>query len=144
MCFAAYVRLTIAALCVVSAHPLSTVTTLAGTPGISGIADGVGSLASFAANKAVAIDATGSIALVVDYSSYTVRRIDVFSREVSTIAGSGARGNADGIGTAASFTYPTGVALNGAGSMAVIVSLCSAEYHVATAISVTGRLLTLP
>jgi len=38
---------------------------------------------------------------------------------VTTLAGSGSQGSANGTGTAASFNYPTGVAVDGSGNVYV-------------------------
>lgn len=59
-----------------------------------------------------------------DIASHAVRRVDIASSLVTTVAGSPTQssGRADGLGTAASFYYPIGIALDAAGTFAVIVS----------------------
>ncbi|HTY26871.1 MAG TPA: SMP-30/gluconolactonase/LRE family protein, partial [Mycobacterium sp.] len=76
------------------------VTTLAGSPGVAGSADGIGRAAHFFHPSGVAIDASG-ILYVADTGNATIRRIMPDGR-VSTLAGSaGALGDADGVGPAA-------------------------------------------
>jgi hypothetical protein len=55
--------------------PGGTVTTVAGTPGVSGFADGAGSSALFAQPVAVAVDGSGNI-YVGDQGNQAIRRID--------------------------------------------------------------------
>jgi DNA-binding beta-propeller fold protein YncE len=94
-----------------------TVTTLAGQVGVAGTVDGAGSAAQFDFPYGVAADAAGTTLFVADYNNHTIRRIDVGSATVSTLAGSaGISGSADGVGTAALFSFPGAVALDGAGT----------------------------
>jgi hypothetical protein len=56
-----------------------------------------------------------------------VRRIDVSSGAVTTLAGGlggTTSGFADGVGTAATFNQPKGVAMDAAGVLVVVVSPC--------------------
>jgi hypothetical protein len=55
---------------------------------------------------------------VADRGNHTIRRITP-TGIVTTVAGSGSPGSADGIGTAASFNLPAGVALDGSGNLYV-------------------------
>ena len=48
---------------------------------------------------------------VADYDNHTIRRIDLSSGKMDVLAGSGRAGTATGIGKAASFNYPSEVAL---------------------------------
>ncbi|WP_293875489.1 T9SS type A sorting domain-containing protein [Flavobacterium sp.] len=81
------------------------VSTFAGS-GTVGSADGNGIAASFNLPTVVTIDSFGNI-FVVDRSNHKIRKITP-ARDVTTFAGSGSIGSADGIGTAASFKYPDG------------------------------------
>lgn len=92
------------------------VTTVAGN-GTSGSADGTGPGASFSLPVGVAADATGNL-YVADVLNHKIRKITPIG-EVSTFAGSGSIGSANGAGTAASFTFPQGVAVDGAGNVYV-------------------------
>ena len=59
-----------------------------------------------------------------DYNNQLVRRIDIASQRVSTLAGVvGVTGTANGVGTAAFFQYPSGVALVSTGTFALVVSM---------------------
>ncbi len=94
------------------------VTTLAGS-GSAGSADGTGSAASFRSPSGVAVDSSGNV-FVADTYNHKIRKITP-GGVVTTLAGSGSFGvsNADGTGSAASFAYPTGVAVDGSGNVYV-------------------------
>lgn len=103
-------------------QPIGTVTTLAGSS--LGNVDGVGTAAQFYIPSAVAVDVTGTIAVVADFGSYVIRRINVTSAQVTTLAGTPfVVGAADGIGTAASFNAPYGIAIDATGTVALVVRL---------------------
>ncbi|VDA99012.1 FIG01132568: hypothetical protein, partial [Olavius algarvensis spirochete endosymbiont] len=55
---------------------------------------------------------------VVDHGNHRIRKITP-EGVVSTLAGTGTRGHADGIGTEAQFDYPTGVAVDSEGNVYV-------------------------
>lgn len=94
------------------------VTTLAGTAGMSGSADGTGTAALFNAPRAVAADGSGN--LFVADSSHTIRQVVVTTGVVTTLAGStGSAGSTDGTGGAARFNFPRGVAADGSGNLFV-------------------------
>ena len=98
--------------------PGGVVTTLAGTPGQSGYADGSGATAQFANPQGVAVDGAGNV-YVADSNSHTIRKI-TGSGVVTTLAGNGGiGGSADGTGNAARFYYPCGVAVDGTGNVYV-------------------------
>jgi sugar lactone lactonase YvrE len=92
------------------------VSTVAGRkPG--GFNDGPASAASFSAPSAVAVQADGSV-LVADTGNHAIRRI-ARSGAVTTVAGTGTAGFANGTGTGASFNQPTGIAVDGASNIYV-------------------------
>ena len=94
------------------------VTTLAGTAGTSGSANGTGVAASFNGPESVATDSAGNV-YVADYYNHTIRKITP-AGVVTTFAGmAGTPGNANGTGTAASFQGPSGVATDSAGNVYV-------------------------
>ncbi len=92
------------------------VTTLAGS-GIPGSANGTGAAASFNNPHGVAVDASGNV-FVSDYANQKIRKITP-AGVVTTFAGSGTVGSLNGTGTAASFSYPTGITIDGAGNLYV-------------------------
>jgi len=84
------------------------VTTLAGSAGSYGGADGTGSAARF--NGPYAITTDGTLLYVADSYNYTIRKIVIATGAASTLAGAaGASGSADGTGTAARFYNPYGI-----------------------------------
>ncbi|CAK0830276.1 unnamed protein product [Prorocentrum cordatum] len=112
------------------------VSTLAGS-GASGYADGQGAAASFYRPTGVAVDGAGNV-FVADCYNHRIRKISA-GGAVSTLAGSGASGHADGQGAAASFWFPRGVAVDGAGN--VFVADC--YNHRIRKISAGGAVSTL-
>ncbi len=97
--------------------PAGMVTTLAGAAS-SGSADGTGAAARFNSPESVAVDGAGNV-FVADWGNSTIRKITP-SGVVTTFAGTaGSYGSADGTGAAASFSFPTGVAVDGSGNLFV-------------------------
>lgn len=86
----------------------TTVGTLAGN-GAVGSSDGLASNASFWSPYGVVVDPAGEI-YVADSQNYKIRKLS--GNVVSTLAGSGAFGGADGSGAAASFQFPFSIARN--------------------------------
>ncbi len=98
--------------------PAGVVSTLAGTAGASGSADGTGAAARFNLPRGVATDGAGNV-YVADHSNHTIRKVTP-AGVVSTLAGTaGLIGNTDATGAAASFNLPDGVATDGAGNVYV-------------------------
>ena len=98
--------------------PSGVVTTLAGTAGLSGSADGTGAAARFYRPEGVAVDGAGNV-FVADNWNHTIRKITP-SGVVTTLAGTAnISGSADGGAAAARFYYPSGVAVDGAGNLFV-------------------------
>lgn len=113
------------------------VTTLAGSPGNSGAADGAGAAARFNLPTAVAID-TGGNMYVADAGNFTVRKISP-EGNVTTLAGNaGESGIADGNGSSARFGYPSGVAVDGSGN----VYLADSTNHVIRKVTSGGNVST--
>ena len=96
--------------------PTGIVTTLAGS-NIEGYADGQGVSARFANPWGACIDAVGNI-YVGDYMNHRIRKISP-TGIVTTLAGNGVPGYADGQGTVAQFSLPTGIAIDAAGNVYV-------------------------
>jgi sugar lactone lactonase YvrE len=96
--------------------PAGVVTTLAGSAGMTGSADGIGAAASFYLPAGVVTDSAGNV-YVSDMNNGTIRKIAP-GGVVSTLAGSaGTHGSADGVGAAASFSVPFGLATDSAGNV---------------------------
>ena len=91
------------------------VTTLAGSS-TAGSADGTGSAAQFYYPQGVAVDSSG-IVYVAGYSN-RIRKI-TSAGIVTTLAGSGTQGFADGTGSAAQFNTPFSVAVDSSGTVYV-------------------------
>ncbi|WP_298438333.1 hypothetical protein [Geobacter sp.] len=90
----------------------SEVTTLAGAASTVGTTDGIGSAARFSGSKGITTD--GTFLYVTDYSNFTIRKIEISTGTVTTLAGSvGSMGSTDGTGAAASFFLPTGITSDG-------------------------------
>jgi DNA-binding beta-propeller fold protein YncE len=97
------------------------VSTLAGTSGSSGSTNGVGTISQFNNPVGVAISADGTSALVADFRNHLIRRINITTASVSTLAGtSGSTGSTNGVGTISQFYYPTGVAISADGTYALV------------------------
>jgi sugar lactone lactonase YvrE len=94
--------------------PAGVVTTFAGS-GMQGNADGAGRAASFNGPESVAVDAGGNV-YVADYGNNEIRKVTP-AGVVTTLAGSGAQGNVDGAGRAASFNGPEGAAVDSSGNL---------------------------
>ena len=101
------------------------VTTLAGSPGIAGSADGTGSAAQFYSPSGIAVDKAGNV-YVADFANSTIRKMrpSVLGGQtqwlVTTIGGlAGHYGAADGTGSAARFDSPSGIVVNSAGCLFV-------------------------
>ncbi len=102
--------------------PDGTVSTLAGKRGEPGSSDGLGEAARFRMPVGVAVDGSGHV-YVADSDNHTVRRITP-AGIVSTMAGlAGSPGYADGVGNAARFRSPLGIAVDHAGNLYVADSL---------------------
>jgi DNA-binding beta-propeller fold protein YncE len=94
------------------------VSTLVGLASHPGSADGVGTDARFNYPTELAVDAAGTTVFVADRNNATIRRVDVATRTVTTLAGmAGAHGSTDGVGSAARFNDPYGITMDAAGTV---------------------------
>ena len=86
------------------------VTTVAG--GHEGYLDGPAAQAAFFHIGGVQLDAKNNLLYIADTGQGMVRELDLSSMMVSTVAGSPQPGYAEGVGTAARFNHPWGLALS--------------------------------
>ena len=113
------------------------VSTFAGSAGRAGSANGTGAAASFFGPQGLTADASGTI--FITENNHTIRRI-TSGAVVTTLAGLPAvNGTTDGIGSAARFNVPSGVALDSAGNLYVADS----SNHTIRKISASGTVTTL-
>ncbi len=114
------------------------VTTLAGSPGLSGSTDGVGTAARFNAPAGIAVNSVGTV-YVADTFNHTIRVISS-GGAVTTLAGSaGISGTADAQGTGARFTYPSGVAIDSSG----VIYVADSSNHTIRRIQTDGSVSVL-
>jgi uncharacterized delta-60 repeat protein len=92
------------------------VSTLAGT-GSNGSTNATGTAASFNGPNGMVVDASGNT-FVADANNHLIRKITAIG-VVTTFAGSGTPGFADGDGTAAQFNEPSGIAIDASGNFYV-------------------------
>jgi NHL repeat len=129
--------------------PAGVVSTLAGTAGFRGSADGTGAAAQFNFPWGIAADSAGNV-YVADGNDNTIRKITP-AGVVSTFAGTaGAAGSTDGTGAAARFSQPWGVATDSEGNVYVADSTNYAirkvtpAGNVSTIVGVPGRAGFMP
>lgn len=96
--------------------PDGRVVTLAGD-GQPGYADGAVKSARFNQPYGVALDAAQASLYVADYLNHSIRRVDLVTGMVDTLAGNGTAGFADGQRAAARFNQPYNVRLDGQGRL---------------------------
>jgi DNA-binding beta-propeller fold protein YncE len=119
--------------------PAGVVTLLAGTPGTTGFANNINPLlATFSRPTGVAVDAAGNV-YVADYNNHAIRKITA-SGAVTTVAGTGSTGSNDGVGTAAAFNTPFGVALNSAATLLYVTDQSNQTIRQITLL--TGNVVT--
>ncbi len=93
------------------------VTTLAGTAGTEGATNATGADARFNEPYGMAIDSAGNL-FVADASNNAIRKITA-AGVVTTFAGGGAPGTADGTGTSARLDEPRGICIDSNGTLYV-------------------------
>ena len=96
--------------------PAGLVSTVVGG-GSAGFVNGTGTAARFNRPMGLVLGPKGSI-LVADYSNRRIRQVSA-GLVVSTFAGSGGSGSADGLGKSATFDRPVGLALDNLGNLYV-------------------------
>jgi hypothetical protein len=96
--------------------PAGAYTLYAGVPSAIGISNGPAAQATFNESYGVAVDGNGNV-YVADAANNVIRKIT--GGVVSTFAGTGIAGSADGPAGGASFNSPEGVAVDGSGNVYV-------------------------
>jgi sugar lactone lactonase YvrE len=117
--------------------PQGVVTTLAGTLGAVGYADGNGSAARFSQPSRLTTDAQGNVYLT-DTGNSVVRRITP-AGAVGTVAGNGTCGSVDGSTTAAQFCNPKGIVLDRRGNLWI----ADTGNHTVRRIDIEGKVTTV-
>lgn len=118
--------------------PAGVVSTLAGTAGVIGAVDGLGSAARFQSPFGIIADAAGNV-YVADTINHSIRKVTP-TGIVSTVAGSlGVPGSLNGVGTAARFQHPYGLTVDATGNLFV------ADYgnNVIRRVSAAGAVVTI-
>jgi sugar lactone lactonase YvrE len=123
--------------------PAGLVSTLAGTAGQAGLVNDVGSAARFKSPVGLAVDAQGQV-YVADGGNFVVRKI-TSAGAVSTLAGKGSMGSADGAGDVATFGYLQALTTDAHGNVLVtdlnnaLVRKVSPDGTVSTLLGTRGR-----
>lgn len=112
------------------------VATLAGS-GQTGSTDGKGTNAQFFTPKALVVDSKGNI-FVADTNNHLIRKITP-DGTVTTFAGSGVQGSANGNGTSAEFRFPSGIAIDSQDNLYI----ADTENHTIRKINIQGTVSTI-
>ncbi len=95
------------------------VSTIAGA-GTAGYSDGFGTAALFNGARGICIDPYAEKLYISDTGNNRIRAVDLLTYEVTTLAGDGTQGYAEGIGTAARFFNPEGLDIDTSSKMLFI------------------------
>jgi len=98
--------------------PAGMVSTLAGTVGQSGSADGFGSKARFSHPQGITVDSAGNV-YVADTANNTIRKITPAGAVNTLVGAAGQSGNTDGTGSNARFSHPQAIAVDSRGNLYV-------------------------
>ena len=90
----------------------------------AGNTDSTGTNALFSSPTDICIDKTNNILYICDMTNHRIRKLDLATNVVTTIAGNGT-GRADGTGTNATFALPRGIEYDGNG----ILYVCDSNNH---------------
>lgn len=116
------------------------VTTFAGS-GEDGSVNGSGAAAAFRYPCVACLSADGATLFVSDFCDHKIRQVDVATGAVTTLAGSGGEGNADGVGAAAAFDRPIGNALSTDGATLFVAD--TTNHKIRQVDVATGAITTL-
>jgi hypothetical protein len=109
--------------------------------GTMGFVNGTGAAAQFNQPYAIAIDAAGNF-YVGDRINHAIRKITA-AGVVTTLAGSGSAGSANGTGSAAMFNEPIGVTVDAAGNV-YVADYINGSLRKITAAGVVTTLTSIP
>ena len=87
-------------------NPSGVVTTIAGSS-VAGGTNGVGTNAQLRGPSDLALESNGRMGYIVEQDGNRIRKIDLSTNTVSTLAGDGVAGFVNGLGTYARFNQPT-------------------------------------
>ena len=104
--------------CIRRITPAGVVTTFAGS-GIAGFQNGTSASARFLYPTGVAVDSSNNV-YVADSGNHMIRKIDAVTGAVTTFAGSGLDGVADGAFFTAQFSTPLAIAVNATNDLLVL------------------------
>jgi hypothetical protein len=114
------------------------VTTLAGQAGAYGYSNGTGAVARFYKPHGITITNDGTL-YVADTENSNIRKIDIQTREVTTLAGNAGKiGAVDGIGAGANFNTPWGINTDG-----TYIYVADTNNHIIRKVTGTGEVNTL-
>ncbi|MFA6552811.1 MAG: hypothetical protein WCT27_00045 [Patescibacteria group bacterium] len=94
-------------------------TSLVAGSGVAGFANGIGAAAKFNRPFGITIDSTGTNLYVADSNNHAIRKIVIATGQVTTVAGTGAAGYREAIGTQAVLSYPEYVKMGSDGLLYV-------------------------
>jgi sugar lactone lactonase YvrE/lysophospholipase L1-like esterase len=112
-------------------------TLIGGGSGSAGFVDGAASMARLRFPSAIAVAPDGTL-VFTETGNHAVRRV-ALDGTVTTIAGSGSAGFADGAGPAASFNSPSGVAVDASG----VIWVADTNNHVIRRVTPDGEVTTV-
>ena len=98
-----------------------------------GLVDGTGDAARFSSPRGMKNDGSGTL-FVADPGNWSLRKVDLGSGDVATVAGASSAGAADGTGTVARFAKPKGVAVTSAG----VIYVADTENHAIRTVGITS------
>lgn len=108
-----------------------------GYPGVHGFANGSSIIARFNGPRGITMDGSGNL-YVADTGNHAIRQITA-GGVVSTLAGTGSFGNANGVGTGASFHSPNGIVYHAASNALYVAD---AGNNVVRRITLPGAVVT--
>lgn len=86
---------------------------IAGKPQQAGLVNGVGQNARFHTPWSITANKDVSVLFITDRDNHVVRRLNIATQKVTTLAGNGLAGYAEGVFSSARFSYPDTIVLRG-------------------------------